>query len=291
MVMDNEIPQPKKRHAFPKNLDALSALVRVADPSNIERMIAATNERDMVFDRSVDVMLDLARKWRDDPSSIPSDEVEGKLTASDLTIIADKMAALAGQVDGAAEGTIWSGLMIAEDLGSGFLAQLDLVLKYTHPPTEEEVAAHKMRQESRKEVEALIEAPHEWPPIAEEEFVLTVDVPSGPAPDHRPYLVLRVGDQEIYRKPTFYGHYGHLGTVCRQMVDAYSGRIRDVVFAPGAKENLTWDDWSGDAGIRKALRPLRKNIERTQRQKREAEKEQERQDSDPGSVGNDRGDR
>jgi len=289
MSMNSRLSPRESRLAFAKSLEELAAYVRVVEPDTVERMLVVIDVRDTVFDSAVGWMADLARKWRDDPSSIDPVDVGGKLTSSDLAVMADKLAALASQVAVTGEGRVWSGLMVAEDIGEDFFEQLDVVLELTRAPGKAEIAAHQVRKVRHKEAETLIETLHDWPPVKEDEFVLTVDVPSGPAPDHRPYLVLRVGDQEIYRRPTLYGHYAHLAHLCRQMADVYSGRIRDVVFAPGAKDTLTWDDCSGDAGIRKALRPLRKNIERAQKQKREAKKEQERLEAAARDSGDDLG--
>jgi len=284
--MDMDIGSPReKRTAFGRNLSELAAHVREASPSAVEHLIKEIDERDTVFDHAVSLMVGLARQCREAPADSRPDGGESMLSAPDLAVLADKMATLADQVEEAGEGSVWRCLMIAEDLGNGFLEQLEVVLEHIQPPDAEEIAERQKHQEILVAAESLAAAPHQWPPVAQEEFVLTIAVPSGPAPDHRPYLVLRAGDQVLYRHPTQYGHYPHLANVCRQALQRYRGRIRDVAFAPGAKDSLTWNDMSGDAAVRKSLRPLRKEIERTRKHKLAQAQKQERLDS--GSHGGD----
>jgi hypothetical protein len=103
--------------------------------------------------------------------------------------------------------------------------------------------------------------PYDWPDIDEPEFIITIDMTSDendPEP-LRPYLVLRVGEREIFRSVSGYENAAHIAEVCKDMRDAYRGRVKDIVLAPGAGNAIYMDDYGAPAKLRRAFRPLRKD--------------------------------
>ena len=100
---------------------------------------------------------------------------------------------------------------------------------------------------------------HTWPEITAEEFTVTIDMDSAPDDPLRPVLVLRVGDQEIYRERTGYENGDHIIAVCRALRPAYAGRVKDFTITPRAINGIYLDDWQADAKLKRAFRGLRKD--------------------------------
>ncbi len=103
--------------------------------------------------------------------------------------------------------------------------------------------------------------PHDWPEIDDPKFIITIDMTSDendPEP-LRPYLVLRVGEREIFRSVSGYENAAHIAEVCQDMRHAYRGRVKDIVLAPGADNAIYLDDFQAPAKLRRAFRPIRKD--------------------------------
>jgi hypothetical protein len=176
--------------------------------------------------------------------------------------ISDKLEQLAEQVEVRGPGGSWGAQMIAEDLGNGYKEQLELVIKYTMPAELDEYSANNEVRNLIRDAERLAKEPHDWPQIDQPFIKIIVHIEADEDQNNRPYLVLHANDQEIYRRPTWAENGDHVITVCRELRNAYKGRIQDIQIADGAEYFIVMDDPRGFAKIKKAFRPLRRDYQR-----------------------------
>lgn len=144
------------------------------------------------------------------------------------------------------------------DLEDGFAECVSALLAYTTPATEKESAA----QEYVDGAMGQAEEPFHWPDVGEPDFMITVDFDCPNYPASWGDLVLRAGEQEIYRRPTWYENADHLSMACKDMRKAYKGRVKGYVVTDAAKSTLYGDDFRAPGKVRKAFRKIMKDYQK-----------------------------
>jgi len=169
--------------------------------------------------------------------------------------LADRLLALSDQIRKSEGIRLWKFLYQMEVDDISFLEGVERLEMFFAPKP----ASYEKARQMVQEADQLSQKPHDWPLIEEDEFIVTVDIECAADEDNRPYLVLSIGGQEVYRRPTSYGSTRHLQRVTEDMRPAYQGRVKDVVLKPGVENALLMDSYHGGE-IRRVLRPIRKDF-------------------------------
>jgi len=245
-------------HVFADALSRLAVFLPDADPHRVARYLAHLEDLGTGFERSVTLLEKLvhpAGAGGAEPVVAPLDH-DHELVEIDLHDLAGRLDRLANQVRQCPVGGLGSALWHVDDMSGRFSDRVDHMLRCAVPPTEAKIAEITAAHQAVDQAILMADQPWDWPAIEQTEFVVTVDFEADGRSQTQ--LVLRVGDHEIYRRPSWHPGGEHLVKACRALSDAYPGRIKDFDFAPFAHDRLVGDDDRAESRIRKAFKPARK---------------------------------
>jgi len=164
------------------------------------------------------------------------------------------------------------------ELEDGFVETVRALVAYTKPPTDKEVATQQYVEDAVR----LSKEPFPWPEVSEPIFVIIVDFDDAADSDSWGDLVLRIGDQEIYRRPTWYENANHLVEACIEMRNVYKARVKGYELTDAAMNCMYGDDFRAPGKIRNAFRKIMRDYQKErERLKRESEAHPS---DDPGTA-------
>jgi len=253
---------------FAEDLAHLADHLPVASSAQVARFLAHLESRETGFQRAVKLLGKYVQQAAAENSGTehPDSGPDGALDVLDVGELASRLHRLATQIRSCPGDILWNALWHVDEIDSSFSGRVDFLLDCAVPPTDEEIAKRIAIRKAVDEAVREAEEPWAWPDIDDPEFLVTVDFEDDG--EKQPQLVLRVGDQEIYRRLSWHPGWMHLRKACHALADAYPGRVKDFQFAPYAHGRLVWEDDRAEGQIRKAFRPARKAYLRAKEERR-----------------------
>ncbi len=242
------------------DVDLLVSRIRQMDESRLELLLYRLRRLDS--DDFIKQVQSLNRFSMEEsppaPAALPQAEEESEVIAPPSPQeLADDLVLLSGRFRRMGDSRLGFLLYHTSEMASDFVKQVDVLKDISKDPSPESLRIKARVEEMSEDAKR----PHDWPEVEEPIFEIEVDVVPPMLEGDFADLLLRVGEQVLYRRATWYESTDHLFLVCNDLRDAYKGRIRSYRLTNAATNNFYGDDYRAPGKVRKAFRKIMRDFQ------------------------------
>lgn len=243
------------------DLDLLISRIRQMDESRLDLLLHRLKR--VETDSFIKLVQSLERFSGEEnppaPAALPQSEEESEAAARPSPQeLADDLELLSGRIRDMGDSRLGFLLYHTSEMASDFAKQVDVLKDISKDPSPESLRIQARVEEMSEDAKR----PHDWPEVAEPVFEIEVDIVEPEREGDFGDLVLRVGEQVLYRRATWYEGTDHLFLVCNDMREAYKGRIRNYRLTNAASNCLWGDDYQAPGKVRKAFRKIMRDFQK-----------------------------